>query len=65
MKSLLPSILDSRRQGKKEDADGSVRSIMLEWWRLDASSAIIFSRNIGIPAWVVKLEGRGYSPSRT
>ena len=31
---------------------------MLEWWRLDASSAIIFPRNIGIPAWVVKLVGR-------
>lgn len=58
IKSLLPSILDSRRQGKTEDADGSVRSIMLEWWRLDASSAIIFPRNIGIPAWLVKLEGR-------
>ncbi len=57
MKSLLPSILDSRRQGKTEDNEGSVRSIMLEWWRLDVKSTKISPRNVGIPAWIIKLEG--------
>ena len=56
--SQLPSILDTRRQGQMEDNDSSVRSIMLEWWRLDTSSTKITPMHIGVPAWIVKIAGK-------
>tara|TARA_B100000575_G_scaffold64406_1_gene49381 strand:- start:20114 stop:21055 length:942 start_codon:yes stop_codon:yes gene_type:complete len=58
MLSVLPTILDVRRQGETEDEEGSVRSIMLEWWRLDTTSAKMRPNHIGLPAWVVRVAGR-------
>ena len=54
----LPSLLDARRQGESEQRENSVRSIMLEWWRVDLESIIIQSVDAVFPAWILNVEGR-------
>lgn len=54
----LPSLLDARRQGESEQRENSVRSIMLEWWRVDLESIIIQSFDAVFPAWILNVEGR-------
>lgn len=54
----LPSLLDARRQGESEQRENSVRSVMLEWWRVDLESIIIQSVDAVFPAWILNVEGR-------
>ena len=56
--SKLPSLLDARRQGESEQTENSVRSIMLEWWRVDLESITIRTIGAVFPAWILNLEGR-------
>ena len=56
--SKLPGILDTRRQGESEQSEDSVRSIMLEWWRVDVKSVTIRPMGAAFPAWVLNVEGR-------
>ncbi len=56
--SKLPGILDTRRQGESEQSENSVRSIMLEWWRVDVKSVTIRPMGAAFPAWVLNVEGR-------
>ena len=56
--SKLPGILDTRRQGELEQSEDSVRSIMLEWWRVDVKSVTIRPMGAAFPAWVLNVEGR-------
>ena len=56
--SKLPSLLDARRQGELEHRENSVRSIMLEWWRVDLESITIRTIGAVFPAWILNLEGR-------
>ena len=56
--SKLPSLLDARRQGESEQNENSVRSIMLEWWRVDLESTTIRSIDALFPAWILHVEGR-------
>ncbi|DAC43406.1 MAG TPA: hypothetical protein HA315_03535 [Candidatus Thalassarchaeaceae archaeon] len=56
--SKLPAIIDTRRQGESEQSENSVRSIMLEWWRVDVTSVTIRSMEAAFPAWVLSVEGR-------
>lgn len=56
--SSLPSILDTRRQGETEQKEDSIRSVMLEWWRVELESIEISSKTSGLPAWVIEVEGR-------
>jgi len=56
--SKLPSLLDARRQGESEQSENSVRSIMLEWWRVDLESISIRSIDAFFPAWILHVEGR-------
>ena len=56
--SKLPSLLDARRQGESEQTENSVRSIMLEWWRVDLESITIRTIGAVFPAWILKVEGR-------
>ncbi len=54
----LPSILDKKMQGGSEADEGPVRSIMLEWWRVDTDSLSVSERMLGIPGWVIDTQGR-------
>lgn len=56
--SKLPSLLDARRQGESEHRENSVRSIMLEWWRVDLESITIRTIGAVFPAWILNVEGR-------
>ena len=56
--SKLPSLLDARRQGESEQSENSVRSIMLEWWRVDLESISIRPIDAFFPAWILHVEGR-------
>ena len=56
--SKLPSLLDERRQGESEQIEDSVRSIMLEWWRVDLESLTIRTIDAVFPAWILNVEGR-------
>tara|TARA_Y100000741_G_C18057290_1_gene478971 strand:+ start:35 stop:655 length:621 start_codon:yes stop_codon:yes gene_type:complete len=56
--SKLPSLLDARRQGESEQTENSVRSIMLEWWRVDLESITIRTIGAVFPAWILNVEGR-------
>ncbi len=53
----LLKLLDRRKQGEPELAEGPVSSIMLEWWRLDQDSAGLSEGPLEIPGWVVVAEG--------
>lgn len=54
----LPSILDKKIQGGGESEEGPVRSIMLEWWRIDTNSISVSNKILGIPGWIVDTQGR-------
>ena len=54
----LPSILDKKMQGGSEADEGPVRSIMLEWWRVDTDSLSVSKKMLGIPGWVIDTQGR-------
>ncbi len=56
--SILPSLLDTRRQGESEQREDSVRSTMLEWWRVDLESITIRTIDALFPAWILYVEGR-------
>jgi len=56
--SKLPSLLDARRQGELEHRENSVRSIMLEWWKVDLESITIRTIGVVFPAWILNVEGR-------
>jgi len=56
--SKLPGILDTRRQGETEQTEDSVRSIMLEWWRVDLESITVQSTDAAFPAWVLSIDER-------
>tara|TARA_S200000501_G_scaffold81479_1_gene73428 strand:- start:8119 stop:9057 length:939 start_codon:yes stop_codon:yes gene_type:complete len=56
--SKLPSLLDVRRQGESEHRENSVRSIMLEWWRVDLEYIKIRTISAVYPAWILNVEGR-------
>ncbi|DAC08465.1 MAG TPA: hypothetical protein D7H80_03385 [Candidatus Poseidoniales archaeon] len=56
--SKLPSLLDARRQGELEHRENSVRSIMLEWWKVDLESITIRTIGAVFPAWILNVEGR-------
>tara|TARA_B100000029_G_scaffold313729_1_gene306163 strand:+ start:1021 stop:1956 length:936 start_codon:yes stop_codon:yes gene_type:complete len=46
-------LADQRRQGVPETNDDEVSSVMLEWWRLDHSSARGEYSRLTIPGWIV------------
>jgi len=50
-------LADQRRQGSRETNDDEVSSIMLEWWRLDHSSAKGEFSQLTIPGWIVYPDG--------
>ena len=56
--SKLPSLLDARRQGESEQSENSVRSIMLEWWRVDLESLTIRTIDAVFPAWMLHVAER-------
>ena len=56
--SKLPSLLDERRQGESQQRENSVRSIMLEWWRVDLESITMRTLDAVFPAWILKVEDR-------
>lgn len=56
--SKLPSLLDARRQGESKQRENSVRSIMLEWWRVDIDTVTIRNMEAVFPAWILNVEGR-------
>ena len=56
--SKLPSLLDARRQGELEHRENSVRSIMLERWKVDLESITIRTIGAVFPAWILNVEGR-------
>ena len=51
------NLADQRRQGNPETNDDEVSSIMLEWWRLDQSSAKGDYSQLTIPGWMVYPDG--------
>ena len=51
------NLADQRRQGDPETNDDEVSSIMLEWWRLDHSSAKGDYSQLTIPGWMVYPDG--------
>ena len=53
----LLKLLDRRKKGEPNDQEGSVSSIMLEWWRLDSDTAVLSDAPIAIPGWVIEPEG--------
>ena len=57
MPSDLLKLLDRRKQGEPDYDEGSVSSIMLEWWRLDADSATLSETQLAIPGWIIHAEG--------
>jgi len=53
MPEEMLKLADQRRQGEPETNDDEVSSIMLEWWRLDHSSARGEYSLLTIPGWIV------------
>ena len=56
--SKLPSLLDARRQGESEQSENSVRSIMLEWWRVELESLTIRTIDAVFTAWMLHVAER-------
>lgn len=57
MPDEMLKLVDQRRQGDPETNDDDVSSIMLEWWRLDQSSARGEYSQLTIPGWIVYPDG--------
>ena len=58
MPEEMLKLADQRRQGNPEtNDDDDVSSIMLEWWRLDHSSAKGEYSQLTIPGWIVYPDG--------
>ncbi len=57
MPEEMLKLADQRRQGTRETNDDEVSSIMLEWWRLDRSSATGEFSQLTIPGWIVYPDG--------
>ena len=57
IRQSLPGLCDTRRH---HAAPGAMASL-LQWWRLDPSSAELDARLALIPAWQVRIPGRGWA----
>ena len=56
LKDGLKPLLDFRKKEKSFEGADKVKSIMLEWWRVDLNSLQLESEYANIPAWILNFE---------
>ena len=56
LKNDLKPLLDFRKKEKSFEGADKVKSIMLEWWRVDLNSLQLESEYANIPAWILNFE---------
>ena len=56
LKNDLKPLLDFRKKEKSFEGVDKVKSIMLEWWRVDLDSLQLESEYVNIPAWILNFE---------
>jgi hypothetical protein len=56
LKLKLKPLLDFRKKEKTFEANEKVKSIMLEWWRVDLETLSLESHHAQIPGWILIFE---------